>query len=310
MKRLCGILVGLVLCLLLGFIPAGNGADKKFSLVVSNGFGSTRVGDLNSTLSAVGSVYDELKAAYPENMTGGIRPIPTRFQNWEAEFRWAFWRRFSIGISVADPTRYYGVSSFTITYSSGASVTIPYESAIKVSAPIKLHLHYSLPVFFGFKLVASAGIGRYRARMTQTHEWQWHYADGSYDLELRSFDVRGKTTGYHCGLALEYKINDRLVLLAESQWQFAKIRSLDGSTVLASYEYDALGNLVSSGSDSWGGSLCHYIGEDDITGLLIEKLIVPQWYPWDGIDSPTDERKAFLDLHRFTFRIGLKIGLF
>ncbi len=309
MKRSGIVILIIASFLVIGAFGAG-AAEKRFSLVVSGGFGSTRVGDLNSTLSAVGAVYDELKAAYPENITGGIRPIPTRFKNWEAEFRWAFWRRFSIGISLADSTRYHGVSSYTINYSSGTTMTDQYESGIEVSAPIELNLHYSFPVFFGFKLVASGGIGRCRARMTQTQEWQWHDPDGSYDIASETFDVRGKTTGYHCGLALEYKINDRLVLLAESRWQFAKIRSLDGSTVLANCEYDALGNLISSDSVSWRGSLYHYIGTDDITGRRMERLVVSQWYPWDGIDFPTDERKSFLDLNAFTFKIGLKIGLF
>jgi len=308
MKRLYR---GIIICFFILYCASASAAERRFSLVVSGGFGTTRVGDLNSTRSSIGSVVDELKADYPGLVSGEIRPVPTRYKNWEAEFRWAFWRSFSMGISLAGPTRYYGNSSYTISNSFGTeSVTVSYESEIKVSAPIKLNLHYSLPVISKVNLTLSGGIGRYRARMTQIQGWQNLFEDDSSYLGFMSFDVRGSTIGYHCGLALEYKINDRLILLAESQWQFAKIRSLDGSNFLAGYEYDALGNLVWTSSESWDGSLYHYTGEDEVLGPRTEKLMVPEFYPWDGIDFPADERKATLDLGGFTFKIGLKIGLF
>jgi len=308
MKR---IYRGIVVCFLLLYGASLGATEKRFSLAIHGGFGSTKVGDLNSSLSSVGSKLDEMKETYPEQVTGEIGPIPTKFENWEAELRWAFWQRFSIGISLAGPTHHYGNSSYMISNSSGtASATVSYESEINISAPLKLNLYYSFPVHSRAHLIINGGIGRYQARIIRTEQAQEVFSDGSSYLGSMVINVRGKTIGYHCGLALEYRINERLTFMAESQWQFAKIKSLDGNLALSDYEYDASGNVISSGNDSWDGILYHYMGYDSYFGTLTEKLVISEFYPWDGIDFPSEERKAFLDLSGFTFKIGLKIGLF
>ncbi len=288
---------------------------RSFSLVIREGFGSIRVGDLNTTLYSINhdSVYEWIRENYPERCVGEILELPNHFKDWEAELRWAP-GRFAVGIAVSAPTHFYGKSFLTYTIIGDYGTQTQnetYESEIRASAPVKLNLYYSFPIMSKFNIVINGGAGFYHARMTQNHISYFRWPLSSSSLGYDSFDVSGKAIGCHCSLALEYKINDRFSLLAESSWRLAKIRTLRGSYQLYYQEFNSDGSLYNSGNYATEGILYHYKGFDDITGTPHEKMMVnDEPPPWGGIDTPWDGRKAFLDLSGFTVRIGLKIGLF
>jgi hypothetical protein len=320
MKRFYAVAATFVSFLLCGSVIALSAGDTKpakraFSLVVREGFGSIRVGDLNTTLYSINhdETYEWVREYYPERCVGEILELPNHFKDWETELRWAP-GRFAIGIAVSAPTRFYGKSflTYTIIGTSGTQTeTDTYESEIRASAPLKLNLYYSLPIMSKFNLVMNGGIGYYHARMTQNHVWQFRYPYNSASIGSTYIDVTGQTIGYHCGLALEYKISDRFSIMAESQWRMAKIRTLKGSSYTEQELYDSDHNLVDTINISVEGILYHYVGFDPWTGIPREKLKVSEIDPpWAGSDEPSDIRKAILDLSGFTFKIGLKIGLF
>jgi len=309
--------VVLLLTGLIGTITAAEGesGQRSFSLVVREGFGSIKVGDLNTTLSSINSAYDSVREAYPKRCVGEILPLPNGFKDWEAELQWKAWKGLSVGIAVSGPTRYYQKSFLTYSIiEEGTTQTEndTWESEIHVSAPVKFNLYYSLPVISKVNLIINGGIGYYKARIEQTWQWQFRLPADTSSLGHTYFDVTGQRIGYHCGLALEYKFNERISMTVESQWRFAKIKSFKGSALTTDEQFDEYGNLLGSDSITEDGFLYHYIGDDlRINYSRHEKIILTSLVPpWLGADSPSDIRKAFLDLSGFTFRIGLKIGLF
>lgn len=316
MKRVWFSVLICILCLYCGLVSAGEkgSAKRAFSLVIREGFGSISVGDLNTTLSSINSAYDGIRAYRPERCVGEILEVPNRFKDWEAELQWAAWWGFSIGLAVSGPTRFYDKSFLTYTivdYAGTQSENDTYESEIRVSAPIMFNLYRSFSIFSKVNLAVNGGIGYYRARMTLTEIMHLRYPLDDISLTYFNFNVAGKGVGYHCGLALEYKFNDRFSMMAEGRWRFAKIRTLKGSTSTTHQAWDEEGNLYSTGSNSMEGPLYHYIGTDLRLGRPHEKLSVNDFPPpWWGIDFPRDIREAFLDLGGFTFRIGLRIRLF
>jgi hypothetical protein len=314
-KYLCGLVSIMCICCLTANASGDSPAKHTFSLVIREGFGSIAVGDLNTTLNSLNynPVYEYLREYYPEQCVGEIREVPNGFKDWEVEFQWAAWWGFSVGIAIAGPTRFHDKSSLTYSIAEGARQTTDdtFESDIRVSAPIRINLYRSFPIVPNIKVVINGGFGNYQTRMTHTRITNMHLPPAGQSLLTLHWEVSGRQVGTHCGFALEYKFNDRFSMIAESQWRFAKVNSLEGIINSTLETFDEYGNLGYSFEASDEGPLYHYYGEDDLLGVVIEKLLVTSLEPpWNGIDSPYDIRKAFLDLSGYTFKIGLRIKMF
>lgn len=317
MKRLVSIT--LVAFSLLAICAIGaDAADKKFSLVVREGFGSIAIGDLNNVLSSVNSdaVYTSLRESGSGLCVGEIREVPNHFKDWEVELRWMP-KYFGIGLAFASPTKYYSKShlDYTIGY-SGVMETVgfTYESKISAYTPIKLSFCFSPPPISGARLVLNAGAGYYRAKMFYGTLDQYYYSSSKYLLSYNDY-VEGKQIGFHCGIGFEYKLSARFSILAEGQWRLAKITTLTGYGDVWEKYYDADGNLLIDNSATTESTriLYHYIGTDSATGTRHEKMIMiasSAEPPFVTLDDGSDFRKATLDLSGFTFKIGLKIGVF
>lgn len=311
-KTVCVFVV--VLVILFG-VAEGATPQLPFSLVVHERFGSIAVGDLNTTLMSYNSGYDQIRA---QNVlwavVGEIRPIPSRFTDWEAELQWRFWWGFSIGIAVSEPTHYSGTSFLTFSIMNNAlnqTINNTYASTIRVSPPLMLTLYKSVNLIRNVSASIDGGIGLYRAQMTQTYLYQARYPLEDATVGTFYFDVQGKRMGYHLGLSLEYRFNKRFSMSAEGQWRFAQINTFRGIATLEAQEFDAGGNLSGVISHSRTGILYHLMGQDFHNGEFIEKLLVTDLVPpFGGADMPYDIRQAFLDLGCFTLKVGLRIGLF
>lgn len=312
MKRFYRASLVCVVLLLFESVGTISAAEKKpakraFSLVIRGGAESFAVGDMNTTLSSTDAYYWWLRLAAPDDIAGEIAEVSGRFKDWEAEFQWAPWKGLSIGVALSGPVRLSDKSSLSYLYDDTTTYFV--KSGIRAAAPVKFSLYYSLPIFSNVKLVINGGVSLYHARMTQTYEWLHRYLDDTQNVGSYHFDVTGNKAGYHCGLGLEYKLNDRFSLMAESQWRFAKIKSLKGSSDLYSKLFYVQGdNFISSESDSQSGYLYHYLVAD-FAGFQQEELGVYA-DPSTIANEVSGLRKAFLDLSGFTFRIGLRIGLF
>lgn len=319
MKR---VFAGIIICTLgqlCGWASATEDKPSKrsFSLVVREGFGSIAVGDLNTTLYSLdhNAVYEMLRQYYPERCVGEILGVPTRFTNWEAELQWNFWRGFSVGVAVSGPMHFHQKSFLTYTiidYAGTQTMNDTWEPEISVSAPVKLSLYYSFPIFSKLNVIVNGGAGYYHARMAVSKLRQSRFPLDDSSLTSFDIDATGRHVGYHCGFALEYKFNERFSMIAESQWRFAKIKSLQGSEAVTGKAFDAEGNLILvTDNMTKYGFLYHLTGEDLYTGARIEQLAVEDFPPpWYGPDFPADIRHAFLDLSGFAFSIGFRIRLF
>ena len=309
--------VGIIGVSLIIFIVTAKAATPRlpFSLIVREGFGSISVGDLNTTLVSINSGYDGIRSSFsPWGCVGEIRPIPHRYMDWEAELQWDFLWGFGLGIAISAPTEYSGRSFLTFSImQDGLHQTEDntYTSHIRVSAPIKVYLHKSFVFLRDVSASFCGGLGFYNAQLTQSYIYQVRAPLGGQFLTSTLFDVRGRRLGTHAGIALEYRLNKRVSLVAGGQWRFAKIDMLKGNSLTETQVFDVAGNLTFINTSSTDGILYHYIGLDFSTGRMREKLVVENLDPpWYGIDLPTDIRRAFLDLGGFTLKIGLRIGLF
>jgi len=317
-KSLKYLIVGLCALSLSSYsVSAGPQAPGKraFSFVVREGYGSIRMGDLNTTLRSFNDSFDFARELSPQVLVGEINAIPDTFRDWEVELQWNAWWGFSLGISVSAPTSFYGKSFMTYTIVDDVrppqTENITYESEVRVSAPLMVSLYKTFSVLPRTKIVVDGGIGFYRARMTQTNLLHLRMPLNSTDLGSFFFNVSGRQMGFHGGLALEYEFNARFSILAEGRWTSAKIAHLNGSRATLYQAWDEAGNLILTGGDSEEGPLYHYIGENLFTGKLHEWLLVNDFPPpWYGDTFPRDIREAFLDLSGFTFKIGLRIKLF
>lgn len=303
MKRSCLTAMGVVVCLLCGSIGADGAAETRFSLVVREGFGSIRVGDLNTTLSSASLYYDALRESYPDQVTGKLSQVPDHFRDWEVELQWRAGRRLSVGLAVSAPAHYRQSSSASFFHGYDIE-TKAIESEIRAAAPIRLNLYYSLPIRSRLNLLINGGVGYYHARLTQTDQYRTQYFDYSSSLTYHYFNVTGNGIGVQCGLALEYKIGERFSMIAEGVWRLAKIRSLKGAGTNESSTYDENGDIYSSSSDSIDGQLYHFTHDGASVALAV--LEAPPEIFIDGADCG----KASLNLGGFTFKIGLRIGLF
>lgn len=286
-----------------------------FFLVIQEGFGSIAIGDLNTTLSSRNGnpAYEATRISHPERCVGERAQVPGGFKDWEAELRWNLWRNFSLGVAVSGPIhmRQKSTLTYTIVDYAGTQTEIDtFDSEIRISAPVRFSLYYSRRILHKVNLAANAGLGLYHARMTQNQQWQFRFPMDPAALGYYLYDVSGTRAGFHCGFALEYEFNDRLSIIAGGQWKFAKINALKGHLVTGSDSFDAEGNLVGSLMNTAEGTLYHYLQIDSRLGVRLERMSIHESWPEIGLGSPSDIRQAFLDLSGFTFRVGLKIGLF
>ncbi len=319
MKR---VYIAILICSLSLLCATASAAENRpskhsFSLVVREGFGSIAVGDLNTMLYSLdhNAAYEMLRQYYPERCVGEILGVPKKFTNWEAEVQWNFWRGLSLGVAVSGPMHFYQKSFLTYTivdYAGTQSMNDTWEPEIRVSAPVKVSLYYSFPILSKLNVIVKGGAGYYHARLVLSELRQSRFPLDDSSLTSFDIDATGHRVGYHCGFALEYKFNERFSMTAESQWRFAKIKSLQGSEAVTGKAFDAEGNLILvTDNMTKYGFLYHLTGEDLHTGARIEKLAVEDFPPpWYGADLPADIRHAFLDLSGFAFTIGLKIKLF
>lgn len=308
--------LGLIFVLALLLCGSLSSAQIRFSLLFNEGFGSIKMGDINTTLVSLNSAYDGLRNTEPGAVAGEYLPLPTRFKDWQVELRWNVWKGLSIGIAVSGPLHFSGISVLTHTmfgYQSGFPQTMnnTLASDIHVSAPITLNLDYTIPIMSRINVMAHGGIGYYRARIERTWSFVFRNPDESSDIGEHYLNATGKQIGYHGGIALEYILHKRVSLIFAGDWRVAKIESFEGSELHHLDTFDGHGILQDTLDLTSDGFLYHLIGDAPyISDVRHEKLILSRSFPDFGVDNPFGQRKAFLDLGGFTFRIGVKIGLF
>ncbi len=281
-------------------------AEKKFSLIIRGGAGSIGIGDMNASIASFNGYYDWLREAYPERNVGGLMEVPRRFKDWEAEVQWAAWKGLGLGIGFSGPVQFCESSSNSYVYSN-LNESLYVKAQIRATAPVKLNLHYTFHINSKVNFILNSGVGLYNARMKENDNWLARTMNDTVTVGNYEYNVTGHTTGYHCGFALECKINERFSIMGEGQWRFAKIKSLRGTGTGINSTYENEFDQVSSESTNEEGYLYRfYYNNGYYTFEELEVLTDPS-----SIGGEVSGlRRAFLDLGGFTFRIGLKIGLF
>jgi hypothetical protein len=317
LRLICALAVFLGLCVFPGVVAGKDGVKPSFSLVIRQGFGSIGVGDLNDALNMQEAYYQSLLPSYSEPVVGGaavtgaVRALGRGYSGAEAELRMSL-GRFSLGLALTAPARMNDRSDLTYTGPGTEIATILKEiwsPEIRTDRPVQLTLYYSQPIIWRIKVVASGGIGYYRAKMKLREVWEYDYPRISYfgDYDL---NVHGHGFGPHLGLGLECEIAKGVSLILDGQWRAAKIRTLTGTSTKTSNEYSIDGAISLSGTSYEGDLIYYYYSANEVGDYDRQVLCLEPEYPDLTTGQISSAHKAGLDLSGFSFKVGIKINLF
>jgi len=267
---------------------------------------------LNTTLGSINSIYDSIREADPDRIVGEILRVPNLFAEWEAELQWTN-GRFGVGLAVRNAGSIHQQSSLTYTRFGYAGTQIEERgntSDIRLRPSLSINLYYSGPIHPNIDLAFSAGAGYYRVHMLYDENWDILTPLGDRGVGDSLINVSGAAFGFHFKGGLEYRFSNRLSVLLDSRWRFARIGNLTGDVTVTSRVYDTEGNLIDTMINSAVGSLYHPIETDLGVGGRVGRLIVRDSPPELGSGFPTDIRRGIIDLTGFGVEIGFRIKLF
>jgi len=313
-KRAGGKLGVIILCpiLLSGvLLVLSYGGDKypKLSLRLSGEAGIVVIGDINEGLRTFNRSpnFEYFRKYDPEGgrVEGEIRSLNNLFASWMPEIRVDLSQRVSWGFSIGPKLRRQNESTLTY-YSMSSGTAWPYEYYYKpeiwASSPVRTTVYLDLGKGARLSSFLSAGVGYYRGGLRE--QFNLTTIDGfpgDVDWSRRFWETRSKSAiGFHIGWGMEMALTQKIALIGEVQWRYARIGNFDASM---RYETSTPSNEVTTG---W---LYYYTRDDPLLGGQYADLSV--WYepPWASFDIG-NIRKARLDLGGVSLSLGLKLQLF
>ncbi len=274
--------------------------------------GIMAIGDINTTLKSFDN--NERFAYIRENnpsyasLEGHVRPLVDTFGNWESELRIDFSKKIGVGVAVGGSmTRQNeGTVSLIKHYAEDWPSSYFYSPIVHISAPIRLSVYYY--VFRGRRLTGyiSAGFGYYTGKLNERYNYEnINGVSGDREWTRNYWETHRKgTPGFHIGQGVEIHFWQRLALIGEIQWRYAKLTNLRAT------------NWYETGyplSEVTEGYLWYLTGEDLLAwGVRYGQLMVSEISPSElySFFFWRDVRKASLDLSSMSIKIGIRLGLF
>lgn len=278
----------------------------RFSIKLTEGWGSVAIGDINRSLKSVNNNYtfEYFRRNYPDYMVGEIKTLETNLSDWEAELRMEITPRISLGVATSAPFQRSNESSATYTMIELQWQTYTYKPKIEVSMPVILRFYYSLLPRSKINILLNAGVGLYTGKMQEFFKLEVA-SPPAYIPEwiTRYWETERKSSfGLQGGAGIEYLLTKRLALVAEFQVRYAAIRNFWGGQLnVSKYEWIYGGQI---------GYLYYFTKEELFLGARYADIEIFEELPEISDDFKDDFRKAVLDLSGYSFRIGLRIGLF
>lgn len=295
------------------FSEEGQKFKPRISLVLTAGWGSVALNDINKCLGSVNNnkTFEYYREHYPDYIVGEIKKLNTSLYDWDAELRINLTSRFGIGIAASGlfhsgHLKRSNESSLTYTYPGGAGPQVHlYAYKPKIEAwmpPFKVTIYYTLPYSSKIDIFFDLGVGQYEGKMQEFFRLEVTPPDGSTDWITRYWESEYKSSlGFHGGLGIEYSLAKRLDLVAELQLRYAVISNFRGFV----RRENSIG-----GYDESTGFLYYYTMFDLFLGARYADIEVWEKPPDYTVIDIADVRKAKIDLSGFSFRMGIRIGLF
>ncbi len=288
----------------------------RICLKLTGGLGRIAVGDLNTHLESFNNNYEfkYLRENSPESITGEIKTLDNRINDWEAELRLDLSSRFSFGISTSWPFRLRNESSLTdeVYFWWYRVTTLTVKPEVRAGFPVRLSIYYGLPFIFRTRITFSAGIGCYWARISKSQRTDeiiympdeyFYWSSGFWKTNWEA------GVGFHGGLELEYSLTRNLAIVVEAQGRYVKIGNIKG--VYQGESSENPGRISNQKGTVWFFWILP--DPEGICSRYTEfySLAISEEPPNEIWMMPeiTEVRKAIIDLSGFSLRVGIKIKL-
>ena len=280
-----------LLCFSLTLPCSAQDAPKKFSLVLSGGYGTITGGDLPMVMDGMNAQIRDLAAAVDLTVVDTLE-IPKWGPELEAEFLFRPARNFALGVGTgflrkADDTR------VAAELEDLARISLDWTATHQL-IPLKLSGYYFVEVGSKLTAYAKAGIGYYFGRMTYTVRTEetllgitiWEQNDGV---------ATASGFGFHGGLGIDYPLSTTLALFIEAAGRYVSLKDWsvenDYSTAWA--------------SERETGTFWYAEERDEALGKYYPTLYMLEEKPVDS--DLRGVREAAFGFSGFTLKAGAKI---
>jgi len=268
---------------------------KGFSLKLMGGYGNMAVGDFNTVMEDLETLFSDIASLIGIEKEGEFKELNRGFEC-EGEFIMNLAGNFGIGIGAGYIQR-KEKSEFSIK-GGEPIVNLAYSLEPKFTAiPIKLSVHYFYPISSKVNIFLNGGIGYYFGTITYHTRVDMQWSPQEEEWEKEEIEVKDNALGFHGGLGFEYNVTENIAFFAEGAARHAKLKDWEG---------DYSSNYMDVLTEQSSGTLWYFeaLGPSGLekyySGLEIKK------------EKPTgtnikNARKAEGDLSGFSFRAGIRV---
>jgi len=284
--------------LALGFLSVATSsfaadAPKRFSLVLSGGYGTTGGGDMSKVFAGENGLIRDFAALGGFTVTDTLQTASWS-QEFEVEFLFRPVRNFGLSLGTgwlgkSEDARGAGESGALARFS------VDWNTDYRL-IPVELSGVYFLPAGARLTAYAKAGAGYYFGRMKYSAATEESFA-GAGTWELDEGTATGSSFGFHGGLGLEYSVSHVLSIFLEAHGR--QIR-MNGWTADDQTHSDPTSHTTETGSFWYAERFQPDFGKSYATFVLHKDL------PDDS--DLRNVRKMAIGFSGFAVKAGFKIG--
>jgi len=267
-------------------------STKGFSLKITGGYGTMAVGDFNTVVEDLDSLYTYTVSLMGYTKDGALKKLNYGIEL-EGEIIMKLPGNFGLGIG----TGYYlrsKNSEFSIEDVAFGEVNVSIQPEF-TAIPITLTFYYFLPSKSLVNLYLNGGVGYYFGKSIFTLRQDLEFVGFPPEWIEGRLEAKDQGFGFHGGVGLEFNVISKVAFFIEGNGIYCKLKSWEGDAITE----DSFGF-----SDEDSGTVWYY--EDDM-GLdrLYAQFIISEDKPdWGGISNV---RKLEWNLSGLSLRVGIRI---
>lgn len=264
----------------------------KFSLKMTGGYGTMKVGDLNAFIETLDTYLSDIADLWDISKEGEGKKINMGLE-FEGEFMLKLMKSFGIAIGAGYIMR--SSESTLSIYDAAARETYIFKPEVK-AIPVNLGIYFFSSILPSTDLYLNGGVSYYFGKGKSALRSEYEEAGEIQGWSESVGNIKDKGIGFFGGIGLEFNFGPALSLFVEGKGRYCKLNNWSGDETYTYYD---------GFSDTNSGTMWYYEFYDDELG---------KWYPFltmmDEEPSGTDirnVRKFEADLSGFSLRAGFKI---